>query len=116
MAVYDSSVSKHVASRASLCAECASELETMAKRSSADSREFIDGSDDSPVSSAKIWGNRSSKHASKLSNPDSEPSTAKCGVQIWAGMNSTSGQTSRLISSRSWLSSPRIGRPSDLRL
>src|SRR2546421_11888300 len=98
MAAYDGLVSKHVASRASLCAECASELDTMAKRSRADSRGCIDGSDDSPVSSAKIWGSRSSKHASKLSNPDPEPSTAKCGVQIWAGMNSTSGEISRLIS------------------
>ena len=113
---YDSSVSKQVASRASLRGEWASEFETTAKRSSCERRPFIGGSEDSPVSTAWMWGSRSSKHSSMLSNPELAPSTAKWGVQMWAGMNRTSGQTSRQISRRSRLSRPRIGLPSDLRL
>src|SRR5713101_5971297 len=69
----------------------------IAKRSSADRRVFMGGSEESPVSSAKTYGSSSSKHSSRLSKPDSEPRTAKCGVQIWAGTKSTSGQTSRLM-------------------
>ena len=38
---------------------------------------------------------------------------AKWGVQMWAGMNSASGQASRVSSSRSRLSRPRMGRPSE---
>ena len=41
------------------------------------------------------------------------PNSEKCGVQIWAGMNIARGQTSRVISSRSRASSPRMGRPSE---
>ena len=38
---------------------------------------------------------------------------AKWGVQMWAGMSSASGQVSSVSSSRSRLSSPRMGRPSE---
>ena len=71
--MYPSSVSKQVASRANFGAECASEFEMMAKRSSADRRVFMGGSEESPVSNAKTCGSNSSKHSSKLSKPDSEP-------------------------------------------
>ena len=107
---------KQVPSRASFCGECASEFDTMAYRSSIDSRQFIGGSDDSPVSIVKIWGSISPKQASSVSNPELAPSAAKCGVQMCAGMNSTPSHASRHISTRSRLSNPRIGRPSDLRL
>ena len=71
------------------------------------------GSEDSPVSTAWMQGVRSSKQASMVSNPEKAPNMAKWGVQMWAGMNSASGQVSSVSSSRSRLSRPRMGRPSE---
>ena len=48
-----------------------------------------------------------------VSNPEKAPNKEKCGVQIWAGMNSASGQLSKVISNKSLQSSPKIGRPSE---
>ena len=44
------------------------------------------GSEESPVSTANISLVRSSKHSSRLSNPDLEPKRENHGVQIWAGI------------------------------
>lgn len=106
----DSSASKRFASRPSLAGEWASELETKKYRSSAESRQFIGGSEESPVSSAWMWGVRSSKHSSMVSKPEKAPKSEKWGVQMWAGMNTASGQASSVSSSRSRLSRPRMGR------
>ena len=53
------SVSNTHASRPSFGGEWASEFDTSVKRSSIDSRQFIAGSDDSPVSTAKMCDARS---------------------------------------------------------
>ena len=53
------------------------------------------------------------KVKAKAANPEKAPNIEKCGVQICAGINSASGQVSRVISSKSRLSSPKIGRPSE---
>ena len=71
------------------------------------------GSDDKPVSTAWIMGARSPKHSSTESKPEKAPNMEKCGVQIWAGTNTASGQLSSVISSKSRLSRPRMGRPSE---
>ena len=44
--------------------------------------QFIAGSEESPVSSACIYGASSSKHSSTESNPDFAPNTEKCGVSL----------------------------------
>jgi len=74
------------------------------------------GSDDSPVSTANIWGVRSSKHSSMVSKPDLEPNRENHGVQMWAGIRNPSSDVSSRISSKCFASSPKIGRPSDLML
>ena len=76
-------------------------------------RQFMGGSEDRPVSKAWMCGVRSPKHSSMVSNPENAPNTEKWGVQIWAGMSSASGQASSVSSSRSRLSRPRMGRPSE---
>ena len=76
-------------------------------------RQFIGGSDDSPVSRAKICGVRSPKHSSTESKPDLEPSIENQGVQMWAGIRWQRSSMPRMISSKSRESSPRIGRPSE---
>ena len=48
-----------VASRPSIGGECASELDTSRYRSRLDTRQFISGSEDNPVSMAKMWAARS---------------------------------------------------------
>ena len=45
--------------------------------------------------------------------PEKAPNREKWGVQIWAGMKMASGQAVRVSSSRSRLSRPRMGRPSE---
>ena len=60
-----------------------------------------------------MWSARSAKHSSTPSKPEKAPSMAKWGVQMWAGMSSASGQHARVSSSRSRLSRPRMGRPSE---
>ena len=77
---------------------------------------FIAGSDERPVSSANMYGVRSSKHSSTESNPDRDPNIENQGVQTCAGIRKDSEVVSRAISRRILLSSPRIGRPSDLML
>src|SRR3990167_11515051 len=67
---FDSSISKTFASRPSLRRLCASELETKAYLSSAEICQFILGSDDRPVSMAKMCLAWSPKASSTLSNPD----------------------------------------------
>jgi hypothetical protein len=52
-------VANIVASRASACGECASEFDTSRYRSSDETRQFISGSEDRPVSTAKMWSARS---------------------------------------------------------
>ena len=108
------SVSKTFASLASLSGECASEFETRVYLSSEESRQFIGGSEDRPVSRATICLEYSPKHSSMESKPDFEPKTENQGVQICAGIKNDPWPTSNTISSRSLLASPRIGRPSDL--
>ena len=107
------SPSSRLASRPSLAGEWASELETRVRPSRSDTRQFMGGSEDRPVSTAWMWGRREPKHSSTESKPEKAPNMAKWGVQIWAGMNSASGQVSSVSSSRSRLSSPRMGRPSE---
>ena len=104
-----------LASRASFDGECASEFETSVNRSSAEIRQFIGGSEERPVSSAWICGVKSPKHASIVSKPEYAPNREKCGVQICAGIKIARGQISRVISSRSRMSSPKIGLPSECR-
>ncbi len=106
-------MSSRSASRPSLAGEWASEWDTSVSPSRAETRQFMGGSEDSPVSTAWMWGVRSPKQASRESKPENAPNTEKWGVQMWAGMNSASGQTSSVNSSRSRLSSPRMGRPSE---
>ena len=110
---YSRSPSMRFASRPSFDGECASEFETSVSPSSADTRQFIGGSEDRPVSTAWMCGVRSSKQSSIVSKPENAPNMEKCGVQMCAGMNSASGQASSVSSSRSRLSRPRMGRPSD---
>ncbi len=69
------------------------------------------GSEESPVSSAKISLVRSPKHSSTVSKPDLEPSMENHGVQICAGMSARRGSTSSTNSKRSRESSPKMGRP-----
>ena len=102
-----------LASRPRFSGECASELDTRVNPSNDDTRQFMAGSEESPVSTAKIWGVKSSKHSSMESKPDLEPSTENQGVQMWAGIKKASLEVSSRVSSRSRASSPRIGRPSD---
>ncbi len=54
--LYDISVSKMFASRPIFAGEWASEFEMRLIVSSAETRQFIGGSDESPVSMALIWG------------------------------------------------------------
>ena len=76
-------------------------------------RRFIKGSEESPVSSACICGDKSLKHSSIVSNPENAPKSEKCGVQICAGINTASGHTSSVIESRSLDERLKIGRPSE---
>src|SRR4030042_3581288 len=85
-------------------------------RSRVESRQFIGGSDESPVSIEWICGVNSSKHSDSESKPDSAPKTEKWGVHAWAGTRTASGEVSRTIFSKCFASSPRIGLPSDERL
>src|SRR5512143_1970504 len=108
------SVSKALASRPIFDGEWASELETRAKRSRADSRPFMGGSDDNPVSRAKIEGVISSKHSSIVSKPELAPKSENHGVQMWDGMTTARGAVSATIRQKRRTSSPKIGRPSEL--
>ncbi len=83
--------------------------------SRAERRQFIGGSDESPVSMAKICGVNSSKHSSRESKPDAAPKTEKWGVQAWARTNTASGDESMTIFKSSFASIPSIGLPSALR-
>ena len=48
-------------------------------------RQFMGGSEESPVSTAWMYGVISSKHSSTVSNPENAPNREKWGVQICAG-------------------------------
>ena len=102
-----------LASLPSFEGECASELDTRTYESRAETRQFMDGSDESPVSRAWIWLDMSSKHSSSESKPENAPNSEKWGVHICAGMNTALGQQLRVISSRSRQSRPSIGLPSE---
>ena len=82
----DRSVFSKLASLPKFSGEWASELDTRVKPSNPETRQFMGGSDDSPVSTAKMFGVRSSKHSSRESKPDLEPRTENQGVQMWAGI------------------------------
>ena len=71
------------------------------------------GSEERPVSTAKMCGVRSAKHSSTESKPDLEPRIENHGVQMWAGIRWQRSPVASTISSRSRLSRPRIGRPSE---
>ena len=70
-------MSNKFASRMSLTGEWASELEISRKPSKDDSRQFMAGSEERPVSIAGTRGVSSSKHSSRLSKPDLAPNTEK---------------------------------------
>ena len=70
-------MSMRLASRPSFAGEWASEFEISWKESSAESLQFIGGSEDRPVSNAWIWGVKSSKHSSIVSNPEKAPNSEK---------------------------------------
>ena len=106
-------MSRRLASRPSLDGEWASELDTRWYPSRAESRQFMGGSEDSPVSRAWMWGVRSPKQSPMASKPEKAPKREKWGVQIWAGIKTAWGLASRVISSRSRQSRPRMGRPSE---
>ena len=105
-----------LASLPSFWGEWASEFETSAYLSRADSFQFMTGSEDKPVSNAKMCSDRSRKHASILSYPPFDPSVENQGVQIWAGIRWASSDASSTISSRSLDGNPNIGLPSEARL
>ena len=71
------------------------------------------GSEESPVSRAWMQGVKSSKQSSMASNPEKAPNREKWGVQIWAGIKTASGQDSSVIYSRSRVSRPKMGLPSE---
>src|SRR3989338_10484131 len=107
---------KTFASRPRLSSECASELETKVILSNLDKRQFIGGSEESPVSIEVICDANSSKHSSMLSKPDLEPKIENHGVQAWAGIIRQSAETSSKIFNNSLASKPKIGRPSECML
>ncbi len=72
------------------------------------------GSDESPVSTAKMFSVRSSKHSSNVSYPLFAPSTENHGVHIWAGIRTVPSPASKAISNKSFEGNPSIGLPSDL--
>ena len=76
---------KIVASLPMFGREWASELESRVRLSNSVILQFICGSDESPVSYAKMLFAWSLKHSSIESNPDFEPNIEYQGVQIWAG-------------------------------
>ncbi len=72
------------------------------------------GSEESPVSTAKIWSEREPKHSFIESNPDFDPNMENHGVHMWAGIKKAFSEVSSMISKSFSASSPKIGRPSDL--
>src|SRR3989344_5715252 len=113
IAGYDISPSSTFASRPIFRAEWLSELDINATLSSADTRQFIWGSDDNPVSIAKIFGVSSSKHSSNESKPDIEPKMENHGVQACAGTTIHEGSALKAALATSFASIPIIGRPSE---
>ena len=114
MAVKLKSVLNTEAFRPRYPGECASELEISLISSRSLMRQFIGGSEDNPVSTAKICFFNDPKHSSIESKPDFDPNMENHGVQMWAGTKKPLSLTSSIMESRSCASSPRIGRPSDL--
>jgi len=93
--------------------EWASELDIRRILSRSSTRQFMGGSEDNPVSTAKICSFKEPKHSSMESNPDFDPNMENQGVQIWAGTKKPLSLISSMMESRSAASSPSIGRPSD---
>src|SRR5512145_3359552 len=85
-------------------------------RSNSATRQFIGGSEDRPVSTAKTSLAKSEKHSVTLSNPDLEPNIENQGVQMCAGTRNAWEWSDKVISSKCRASRPRIGRPSEPRL
>ncbi|GAI48932.1 unnamed protein product, partial [marine sediment metagenome] len=54
--------------------------------------QFMGGSEERPVSKAKIKGVVSSKHSSIESKPELAPKRENQGVQIWEGITTQFGQ------------------------
>src|SRR3989338_8876674 len=111
--LYESSASKIFASLPMRLNEWLSELEISAYLSSMETRQFIAGSLDKPVSKAKMCFEYSSKHSSIVLKPDFEPNTENQGVHICAGTKKQFGSAFKAIFKSSLESSPKIGRPSD---
>ena len=94
---------------------CESEFDIRLNLSSLLHRQFIPGSEERPVSRAKISLEYSSKHSSIASKPDFDPNRENHGVQIWPGTTTISLLIPNKISTRSFASIPIIGLPSEER-
>src|SRR3989344_3173003 len=90
--------------------ECESELEITALLSRNGMRQFIGGSDERPVSIAKISPVKSSKHSSSAMKPDFAPNTPNHGVHTCAGTSAQSGEAASAIFKSSFESMPMLGR------
>src|SRR3990172_10350131 len=104
------------ASRPIFAGEWASELEMSVMLSSMESRQFISGYDERPVSMAWMCFAYSPKHSSMLLKPDLLPKMENHGVHAWAGMTMQSGEASSTIFISSCAEKPKIGRPSETTL
>src|SRR3989338_871360 len=89
--------------------ECASELLTSVYLSREEMRQFIAGSELSPVSIAWMCFAWSLKHSSTESNPDIEPKMPYQGVHACAGIISMSSSIFFIISTSSMHENPKIG-------
>src|SRR3989344_1308834 len=92
--------------------ECASDDESIANLSVPLNRQFISGSEESPVSKAITCLVMPPKHSSTESKPDLLPKIPKYGVHACAGMSIPSGEASRRYLSTSLEFIPKMGRPS----
>ena len=90
-------------------------METSVMPSRAERRQFMAGSEESPVSMARTYGVSSSKHSERDSKPEAAPKMEKCGVQACAGISIASAEASSSSASSSFASSFRIGLPSEAR-
>ena len=92
--------------------EWASEKETTVRWETSGTAQFIEGSLESPVSTARTWGAMSPKHSSIPSKPDFDPSIPYQGVQMWAGTIIARGSVSNTREARSGAAMPTDGLPS----
>src|SRR3972149_3553190 len=96
--------------------ECASEKDTIDRVSSSFILQFIAGSLDRPVSTAKIYFAYSPKQSTIESYPEREPYKENQGVQAWQGMIAIFRSISKSTWAKFFDEMPRIGRPSDDKL